>query len=59
MRAASLALFESLDPESLLRRGRAAGYDLTVRALPFIVAGHERHHLGVIRERYLPQLGMA
>ena len=59
VRAASLALFESLDPESLHRRGRAAGYDVTVRAFPFIMAGHERHHLGVIRERYLPQLGMA
>jgi hypothetical protein len=27
---------------------------MTVRAIPFILAGHERHHLNVLEERYFP-----
>ena len=29
----------------------------TVRAIASILAGHERHHTHVLRERYLPRLG--
>jgi uncharacterized damage-inducible protein DinB len=53
VRAAALTLFESLDRDSLERRGRAAGNDVSVRAFPYIVAGHERHHINVIHERYM------
>ena len=53
LRRANLALFESLTPEQLLRRGVASGGEVTVRALIHHIAGHERHHLGVLRERYL------
>lgn len=35
------------------RRGIASGVEFTVRAIPYILAGHERHHLTVLRERYL------
>jgi hypothetical protein len=31
----------------------ASGRTVTVRALAYIIAGHERHHVNVIRERYL------
>jgi hypothetical protein len=31
----------------------ANGASFTVRSVPFILAGHELHHLGVLRERYL------
>jgi hypothetical protein len=27
---------------------------VTVRALAWILAGHEHHHLGILKERYLP-----
>ena len=40
----------------LNRRGTANGGPATVRALLYIVPGHERHHLNVVRERYLPVL---
>jgi len=52
-RLANLALFASLEPEHLARGGIASGGQVTVRALVHHVAGHERHHLGVLRERYL------
>ena len=55
-RAATLALFESFTEEQLDRRGSANGGPATVRALLFIVPGHEQHHLNIIRERYQPML---
>ena len=55
-RAASLSLFESFTEEQLDRRGTANGGPATVRALLYILPGHERHHLNVIRDRYLPVL---
>jgi hypothetical protein len=54
VRAASIALFAGLAPEAFARTGKANGLDFTVRAIPFIIAGHELHHVGVITERYLP-----
>ena len=53
VRQASLALFRSFADDEWARRGRATGRDFTVRAMPFIVAGHEIHHLDVIRRKYL------
>ena len=34
------------------RVGNASGCDFTVRSILFIIAGHERHHVGVLREKY-------
>lgn len=52
VRAATLALFASLDDEELLRRGTANGQEVSVRALAALLVGHERHHVGLLRERY-------
>ena len=52
VRAASLALFGSMDEEALVRRGVANNAPITVRALAWIVAGHELHHRGLLIERY-------
>lgn len=52
VRAASLALFGSLDAEALARRGEANGKSISVRALAWIIAGHTRHHATLLRERY-------
>ncbi len=52
VRAATLALFAGFDEAALLRRGTANGQAISVRALAHIIAGHERHHLTVLRERY-------
>jgi uncharacterized damage-inducible protein DinB len=53
VRQASLVLFRSLDEEALARRGIASGVEVSVRALAYIVAGHERHHVEILRTRYL------
>jgi uncharacterized damage-inducible protein DinB len=52
-RRASISLFKSFTNEMLQLSGTANGSDMTVRALGFIIAGHQMHHLKVIKERYL------
>lgn len=53
VRAATLALFRSLADEAWSRRGTANNAEVSVRALAHIIAGHELHHVQVLRERYL------
>src|SRR2546425_1487492 len=52
VRLANIAMLRSLDEESWNRIGTANDNQVTVRALAFIMAGHVRHHMGVLRERY-------
>jgi uncharacterized damage-inducible protein DinB len=52
-RCAAIAFYRSLSAEAWMRRGTVAGYAASVRGLAFHVAGHELHHLGVVKERYL------
>ena len=52
IRAATLALYQSFDDEALLRRGTANGQPMSVRALGHVIAGHEAHHVAILRERY-------
>lgn len=54
VRDASLALFRPLTPDAWRRRGNANGHDVSARGLAFHIAGHELHHVRMIRERYLP-----
>jgi uncharacterized damage-inducible protein DinB len=53
VRNASLALFTNFDDDMLHRKGTASETPITVLALGFIVAGHELHHLNILKERYL------
>jgi hypothetical protein len=55
VRRSTIALYNNLPEASLDRRGHGTGSfeGATVRALVYHIAGHELHHLGVIRERYL------
>jgi hypothetical protein len=55
VRGATLSFFQSLPAGAWTRRGVASGNPFTVRALAYISAGHVTHHLGILRERYLPQ----
>ena len=54
VRAATLALLQTLSPAAWARRGRVNGYVASVRGLAFHIAGHELHHHRVVRARYLP-----
>ncbi|MEP6618573.1 MAG: DinB family protein [bacterium] len=56
VRAASVALFRSLLPAAWGRAGEVNGYRATPRGLAFHIAGHELHHLRMVRARYLPLL---
>lgn len=53
LRQSTIALFRSFDADMLSRQGVANGYTITVNALGFVIAGHEMHHMNVIRQRYL------
>ncbi len=47
-----LYLFRSFSSEAIARRGEANGTAMTVKAVPWIMAAHELHHLKVLRDRY-------
>jgi hypothetical protein len=53
VRNATLAFFDSLDEASWLRTGMANDVSVSVRAIGYIIPGHEAHHLSILRERYL------
>jgi len=52
VRDASIALFRTFDADALVRRGTANGAVISVRALAWIVVGHELHHRALLSERY-------
>jgi hypothetical protein len=52
VRQATLALLRSLDEAAWTRGGTASGKHVTVRALGHIIAGHEAHHVAILKERY-------
>ena len=53
VRRATIQLFRPLNETEWLRRGTANENEISVRALAYIIAGHELHHMGVLRSRYL------
>ncbi|MBI5914952.1 MAG: DinB family protein [Bacteroidetes bacterium] len=50
---ATIHLFRHLTDDDLGQIGTASGQPASPLALGYIIAGHEKHHLGIIRERYL------
>jgi hypothetical protein len=52
LRAANLAALGRLTPEATRRRGTASGKLVTVRGLAYMMAGHVRHHVRLLGERY-------
>ena len=53
VREANLYLFRSLTPQQIEATGIANGSVITVNALLYITAGHEMHHINIIKQRYL------
>ena len=53
VRRATILMFNGLDGDAWSRRGVANGNAMSVRALAYAIAGHELHHMGVIRTKYL------
>lgn len=53
LRRSTLSLLRGIADEAWTHRGVASGVTMSARAFAYVVAGHERHHLNVIRDRYL------
>jgi uncharacterized damage-inducible protein DinB len=52
VRRATLTLFRNLEEAAWTRRGTASNNSVTVRALAYMIAGHEVHHLRILEEKY-------
>jgi len=55
-RVASLVLLNSFSSKQWNQMGQANGKSISARALAWMIAGHEKHHLKIIKERYLSQI---
>jgi hypothetical protein len=53
VRRATVWLFRQLSAEAWMRRGIASGNPVSVRAIAYIIAGHELHHRRVLQEQYM------
>ena len=53
IRESNIILFKSFNEEILIRRGTASESEVTVLALIYIIAGHEKHHMKFLKERYV------
>lgn len=53
LRHSNLLFYKSLAEEQLKLIGTASGNKISVRALGFVIIGHQRHHQKVFEERYL------
>lgn len=53
VRHSNLLLFKSFSEEQLERIGIASGQEVSVRALGFLIIGHQKHHQKVFADRYL------
>jgi len=53
LRESNLLLFRSFTTEMLIKRGFANETSVTVLAILFMIAGHEKHHMKVLREKYM------
>jgi uncharacterized damage-inducible protein DinB len=53
VRQSSLSLFKTFTQEQLSRKGVASDCSMSVRALGFVIIGHQNHHQMVFEERYL------
>jgi len=52
LRECNILLFKGLDKSVWQNRGLANDTVVTVLALMFMTAGHEKHHLNILKERY-------
>jgi hypothetical protein len=52
VRLGHVLMLRGLGPDAPLRRGIASGRQFTVRSMAWILAGHELHHVRILREAY-------
>lgn len=56
VRKSTICLYQNFDEAALRRRGIANNNPVTVNAMAYIITGHQRHHFGILRERYFPDM---
>jgi len=52
VRRATISLYRNLDDSAWTRRGIANNVEVSVRAIAYLTAGHERHHKRTLEEKY-------
>jgi hypothetical protein len=52
VRRSNVLMFRGLGDEAWVRQGVANGNPMSVRAAAYVIAGHELHHMRVLREHY-------
>lgn len=53
VRQSTLSLFKSFSQDQLTRMGVASNKEISVRAIGFIIMGHQKHHQNIFQQRYL------
>jgi len=53
VRESTLCLFKTFSDETLKLKGFASENEMSVRALGFVIIGHQNHHQSIFKERYL------
>ena len=53
LRKSNMHLFNSFTDEMMSRTGTANGGEISVEAILYITAGHQKHHIKIINDRYL------
>ncbi len=53
VRKSTIFMFANFNDQVLLRKGTIDGNEMTVRAIGYVNSGHLKHHIGVLKERYL------
>ena len=53
LRRSNICFFQALSEDAWRRRGTANDSEVSVRALAHIIAGHEVHHMNILKTRYL------
>lgn len=53
VRISTAHFFNALSDEALLRSGKASDNAISVRALAFLIAGHNLHHIKLLQDHYL------
>jgi hypothetical protein len=53
LRESTIFFYKNLNLKSLNRTGRASGFEFSVKSIAYILTGHSRHHIEIIKEKYL------
>ena len=53
LRKSTISLFESFSADTLLKIGVSGGNTMSVRAAGYLIIGHQKHHVDIVKQRYL------